>query len=119
MASRQTPDFAFDADPASGVNVYNGYNGGWFVVGGTSVASPSLAGIVNLANNRLGSYFLPPVNPAGYYTNEENNLLYAQLPARIGTVNFYDVKTGSNGCTVRANWDYCTGVGSPRGLLGK
>jgi hypothetical protein len=33
--------------------------------------------------------------------------------------NFYDVKAGSNGCAVGVQWDYCTGVGSPRGLLGK
>jgi hypothetical protein len=29
------------------------------------------------------------------------------------------VKTGSNGVSATASWDYCTGVGSPRGLLGK
>jgi len=30
-ASRATPDLAFDADPASGVYIYNQYNGGWFI----------------------------------------------------------------------------------------
>jgi kumamolisin len=121
-ASRQTPDLSFDANPASGVYVYDAYynGGGWWIVGGTSVASPSLAGIVNNANNRLGSYFLPAVNPSGYFNNEENNLLYSQLPTITAyKKNFYDVKTGSNGCTVKPSWDYCTGVGSPRGLLGK
>lgn len=120
QASRQTPDLAFDADPASGVYVYSQDNGGWFAVGGTSVSSPSLAGILNIANNRLGQAKIYPVTSGGFYTNEENNLLYSQLDARTAYVkNFYDVKTGSNGCTVTTNWDYCTGVGSPRGLLGK
>ena len=38
---RDTPDVAFDADPATGVAVYDSYNGGttnpWYQVGGTSV----------------------------------------------------------------------------------
>jgi subtilase family serine protease len=120
MASRKTPDMSFDADPASGVYVYDAYNGGWFIVGGTSVASPSLAGIVNNASNRLGSYFLPAVNPIGYFTNEEDNTLYSQLPAfHLHANNFYDVTTGSNGCFVGTSWDYCTGVGSPRTKAGK
>jgi hypothetical protein len=80
------------------------------------VASPSLAGIVNLAGNKLGQ----APQGGGFYTNEENNLLYDQLfAAKAYKANFYDVKTGSNGCSVSTKWDYCTGVGSPRGLLGK
>jgi kumamolisin len=119
-SSRRTPDLSFDSDPNSGVFVLSQYNGGWWIVGGTSVASPALAGIVNLAHNRLGSYFLPAVNPLGYFNNEENNLLYSQLPtSRDYKRNFYDVTLGSNGCTVDKSWDYCTGVGSPRGLRGK
>ena len=115
-AYRHTPDLSFNADPASGVYVYSGYNGGWFIVGGTSVSSPALAGIVNLANNRLGQ--APAAG--GFYTNEENNLLYDQLYAvKMYAGNFYDVTTGTNGCTVGTKWDYCTGVGSPRGLGGK
>ena len=27
--------------------------------------------------------------------------------------------TGSNGASATTGWDYCTGVGSPRGKLGK
>jgi kumamolisin len=119
-ASRRTPDMSFDADPDSGVYVFSKYYGGWFIVGGTSVSSPALAGIVNNARNKLGNYFLPPINPIGYFNTEENNLLYSQLPAlREYHRNFYDVTLGSNGCTVTNRWDYCTGVGSPRGLVGK
>jgi kumamolisin len=120
-STRKTPDFSFDADPNSGVDIYSLYGaGGWIVVGGTSVASPSLAGIVNSSANKLGSYFLPSVNPLGYFNNEENNLLYSQLPTQTAyNANFYDITTGSNGCFVGKSWDYCTGVGSPRGFLGK
>jgi len=120
-ASRQTPDFAFNADPASGAWVYSQYGfGGWLPIGGTSLASPALAGIVNRANNRLSTWYGYSVNNNGFFTNEENNLLYSQLPAATAYyANFYDVVSGSNGCTVAPSWDYCTGVGSPRDLIGK
>lgn len=121
-ATRTTPDLSFDADPASGAWVYSAYGlGGWSPVGGTSLASPSLAGIVNRAGNKLGSVFLTPATSgADWFTTAENNLLYAQLAtAKAYKANFYDVKTGSNGVSAVASWDYCTGVGSPRGLLGK
>jgi kumamolisin len=114
QSARRTPDIAADADPASGVYVY--YNGGWYIVGGTSVAAPVMAGIVNNSNNRLG------VAPSGggYYTNAENNLLYAELETynEYGKY-FYDVTTGSNGAAAGPGWDYCTGVGTPRGKHGK
>jgi kumamolisin len=122
QSNRATPDMSFDADPASGVYIFNKYNyGGWGVVGGTSVASPALASIVNRAGNRLGSVFLTPATSGSdYFANAENTLLYSQLAtAKAYKSNFYDVKTGSNGSSAVASWDYCTGVGSPRGLLGK
>jgi len=47
---RGTPDVAADADPNTGVWVYNvPYCNGWCIVGGTSVAAPVWAGIVNAA----------------------------------------------------------------------
>ena len=123
-SSRQTPDFAFNADPNSGVVVLDcAYANGtcyYYAVGGTSVASPSLAGIVNNAANKLGMGHINPATASGNYNSEENNLLYSQLGgAAAYKANFYDVKTGSNGCKVGGGWDYCTGVGSPRGLGGK
>ncbi len=121
-ANRLTPDFALNSDPDSGVALYSQYAfGGWSCCwGGTSEASPSLAAIVNRANNQLSSCWFNPFNGWCFYTNAENNLLYSQLPtATAYNVNFYDITTGSNGCTVAARWDYCTGVGSPRGILGK
>jgi kumamolisin len=130
QSSRQTPDLAFNADPASGVIVDSLYYGEYFgycatqpclwIVGGTSVSSPSLAGIVNRAGNQLSGWYGYDVDFYGYFTNEEDTLLYSQLPAATAYyTNFYDITTGSNGCTVSPSWDYCTGVGSPRDLLGK
>ena len=120
-AARQTPDIAADADPASGAWVYNQYScGGWCVIGGTSLAAPPNAGIVNRANNRLSTWFGFAVDSQGFFYAGENTLLYSQLESATAYYkNFYDVTGGSNGCTVSASWDYCTGVGTPRDLLGK
>jgi len=119
QTARQTPDLSFNSDPASGVYVYDTYGySGWLVVGGTSVASPSLAGIVNNAYNRQGQ--APVVG--GYFTNQENNLLYAQEFNHVNySQDFYDVTTGSNGTGHNAGpyYDQCTGVGTPRGKFGK
>lgn len=126
QANRGTPDMSFNADPNSGVWVDSEYGFGctaqpcWSPVGGTSVSSPSLASIVNRAGNKLSSFYEFPVDSYGYFTTQQNNMIYSQLGSTLAyKTNFYDVKTGSNGCTVKASWDYCTGVGSPRGLLGK
>jgi subtilase family serine protease len=118
---RSTPDLSFDSDPASGVYVRDtdaSGGGGWYIVGGTSVASPALAGLVNAAGNRLGQ--AGPGGAYGFYTPGEDNLIYSQLgSAKAYAVNFYDVTTGSNGHSAVTGYDQCTGVGSPRGHLGK
>lgn len=120
QTARQTPDMSFDADPASGVWVYDSYGSqaGWLIVGGTSLSSPALAGIVNSAGNRRGE--APEIG--GAFTNEENNLIYSQEFSHANyAVNFYDVKTGSNGSghNAKSYYDQCTGVGTPRGKAGK
>ncbi|MGO9915792.1 MAG: hypothetical protein ACLQIB_13945 [Isosphaeraceae bacterium] len=51
---RSTPDVAFDADPNTGVAVYEtppgSSNGSWQVVGGTSLGAPSWAGIIAIVD---------------------------------------------------------------------
>jgi hypothetical protein len=83
QSNRRTPDLSFDADPASGAWVYSGFGmGGWGVVGGTSLSSPALAGIVNRLGNKLGSVFLTPATSGGdWFSTWENNMLYSQLAA--------------------------------------
>jgi kumamolisin len=119
---RATPDMSFNADPASGAWVYSAFGlGGWSPVGGTSLSSPALASIVNRMGNKLGSVFLTPsTSSSDYFSTWEHNYIYSQLATtKAYKANFYDVKTGSNGHKAVANWDMCTGVGSPRGGLGK
>ena len=53
-AHRSTPDVAFDADPYSGVEVYEtppgGSVGSWLTVGGTSLGTPAWAAIIAIVD---------------------------------------------------------------------
>lgn len=107
-SKRGSPDFSFDSNPNTGVSVYDSTPcqglSGWLVFGGTSVAAPSLAGIVNLSNH--------------FYTSSSNelNTIYSNL----GTANFRDITSGSAGSfSAKAGWDFVTGVGSNQGTTGK
>src|SRR5260370_22870204 len=90
---RQTPDISFNADPASGVYMYDTYGyGGWLTVGGTSVSSPALAGIINSAGNKLGQGV-----QSGYLQSQQNNLISAQLYTKAAyKPQSYDLHTGSH-----------------------
>jgi hypothetical protein len=105
-AKRIDNDVAADADPGTGVAVYdtsNG-NGGWNEVGGTSASSPMLAAMFALAGN-------PGSTPA--------NDIYTHAG------NFFDVTTAGNGtctpaylCTAETGYDGPTGIGTPNGIAG-
>jgi subtilase family serine protease len=109
---RGTPDFSFDADPSTGVSIFDSSNpcqgfSGWVTVGGTSVASPSLAGIVNLAASFNAS------------SQSELNLIYSTYNSTSYSSDFRDITSGSNGFPALLKWDFATGVGSDIGLKGK
>lgn len=91
---RATPDVSLDADPASGVSVYDStrYQGqkGWYTVGGTSASAPMWAGRSAAAT--------PTVVDAAYV---------------YGTsITFRDITVGNNGADCLAGFDLCTGRGS-------
>ena len=111
---RQTPDVSFDADPATGVAVYDsyGYSVGlpnmsspWVQVGGTSLAAPCWAGLVAIADQLRAAQGLGTLN------GREQTLqaLYA-LPA----ADFHDITSGSNdGFSAGPGYDEVTGRGTP------
>jgi kumamolisin len=105
---RGVPDLSFDSNPVTGVWVYDSDAGGWNIVGGTSVASPSLAGIINLA----GSFYTS--------SNAELTAIYGKLGV---ATDFTDITAGYcgpyAGYTAGTGWDFCTGVGSNKGMIGK
>jgi kumamolisin len=112
--ARGVPDYSFDADPQTGVSVYDSTSckglSGWLVFGGTSVSSPSLAGIVNSAGSNTSS-------------TAELTLLYQAVTNNGLTINgatFRDILTGTAGSfTATTGWDFVTGIGSTRTLSGK
>jgi subtilase family serine protease len=124
-AKRTVADVSADADPNTGLGVYDTYNGcgsnflcdlliqlglvsgldGWAQVGGTSLSSPLIASVYALAGNTgslgFGSY--PYSHTAG----------------------LFDVTSGSNGscsppylCTAQTGYDGPTGLGTPNGTGG-
>jgi kumamolisin len=108
-AGRGTPDLSFDANPNTGVWVYDSnavLGTGWYVVGGTSVSSPSLAGIVNSAHSFHSS------------STAENWTLYTDKDR-----DFHDVTYGNCGLNMSdfaaPGYDLCTGLGAVKGLQGK
>lgn len=102
-ARRTVADVSAIADPSTGVAVYGpvtSRRSGWMVFGGTSVASPLVAGVygANGGSANFGS------DPYGHLTS------------------LFDVTSGSNGscggtylCTGAAGYDGPSGLGTPNG----
>src|SRR5438874_7818774 len=95
-------DAAADANPSTGVWVW--YNGGWYIFGGTSVASPIVASVYALAGSSRGTSNSPAAYPYG------------------NTGALFDIGSGSNGncggtylCTAGSGYDGPTGLGTPNG----
>jgi len=106
---RGTPDFSADADPDSGVSVYDSFSCqgyvGWQVFGGTSVSAPLLAGIINTAGNFRSS------------TADELTPLYNSLsdPKYYRSI-FRDIKRLKDGqFKAVQGYDLATGLGAPQG----
>ncbi len=106
---RAIADLSADADPNTGAAVYDttAYLGskGWFQVGGTSLASPLIAGIYALA---------------GGVSDNANS---GQVPyENFSNSSTHDVTNGSNGncntimCKAGLGYDGPTGLGSPEGI---
>jgi hypothetical protein len=105
---RTVADVSADADPDTGVAVYDSTpsrgQSGWMVFGGTSAAAPLIAGTYALAGQPSARSY--PVSAA--YANPSG---------------LFDVTSGSNGtcgvsyfCTARTGYDGPTGLGSPNGI---
>jgi uncharacterized repeat protein (TIGR01451 family) len=115
--SRESPDVSLDADPDSGVYVYDSYgSGGWTDVGGTSVATPCWAGLMAIVNQARVAVGSPTLNPYGNPT-QALTLLYGLAGSSKDynpSGDFNDITSGSNGeYTAAAGYDMVTGIGSP------
>ncbi len=103
---RVGPDVSYDADPNTGVAVYDSYgSGGWVQVGGTSAAAPQWAALTAIVDQGLA---LQGKGSLDGYTQ--------LLPALYGlsSNDFHDVTSGSNGgFTAGQGFDLVTGRGTP------
>lgn len=102
--TRSVPDVSYDANPSSGVAVYDSYaysgQRGWFQVGGTSAGAPQWAAIQALGNSVT------------------SNKLYADAKLSTSSTLLRDITSGTNGrcgaiCTSGVGYDTVTGLGSP------
>jgi hypothetical protein len=107
---RQSPDVAFDAQPSTGVPVFDTlgltFNGnlftGWFKVGGTSFGAPAWSALLAIANQGRTKVGLGPLG------NPEADVY--QLPS----ADFNDITTGGNFANpAHAGYDLVTGLGTP------
>lgn len=108
MGHRGIPDISYDADPATGVAVYDsvGESGqrGWMQFGGTSMGAPQIAAMIAIVNASRSTLGKPALHfPAALYSF---------------SAGFHDITVGNNGtcgmlCSASGGYDFETGLGSP------
>jgi kumamolisin len=106
---RGVPDISSDANPNTGVWVLDTFpvpGPGWYIVGGTSVSTPTLAGILNASGQFAASSAaeLFDIYDFGSF-GSFNDITY-------GACGYY------SGTFSAPGWDLCTGFGSPHNLGG-
>jgi uncharacterized protein YjdB len=95
VSGRATPDICAVADPNTGVLFT--INGQYYVIGGTSVSAPIIAGFLASINCRTFA----------------NPKLYSEAVASC----YHDITSGSNGgYNAETGYDNCSGLGSINGL---
>jgi subtilisin-like proprotein convertase family protein len=105
--SRTNPDVALDADPSSGVAVYDSWDyptSAWGQYGGTSLATPMWAGLMAIVDQGRSLQGLSAMDGK----TQTLPTLY-QLPA----ADFHDITTGNNGYAAGPGYDLVTGLGTP------
>jgi autotransporter-associated beta strand protein len=120
LTKRTTPDVAFDADPGSGVVVYDSYNGGGgdgssiniAGIGGTSVSAPCWAGLIAIADQIRASQPIPEAPLTG--ATQTLPILYSIYSSPSYHQDFHDITSGGNGTfSATAGYDEVTGIGTP------
>ena len=109
---RCVPDISSDANPGTGVPVYDtfAYNG-WVQVGGTSVATPDWGSFFTLVNSERVA------NGGTTLSTADADLYNLYYNATDYAADFHDITTGTNGscgldCTAATGYDLVTGIGT-------
>jgi subtilisin-like proprotein convertase family protein len=104
---RTNPDVALDADPNTGVAVYDSWDyadSPWVQYGGTSLATPMWAGLMAVVDQGRAILGLSSMDGR----TQTLPALY-QLPAS----DFHDITSGNNGYAAVKGYDLVTGRGTP------
>jgi subtilase family serine protease len=106
-ADRGIPDVSFDADPNTGVAIYDSTpdqgTAGWFVVGGTSLGAPAWSALIALVDQARASSL-----------TDGHEALYQLATGATYAQDFRDITSGSNGSySAGPGYDFVTGLGSP------
>jgi subtilase family serine protease len=112
---RIVPDVSGVANSSTGVVVI--YKNRPSIVGGTSVSTPIVAGILSISSSKRSELKKAPFTTINNVSNNLQNILYPLYnnPASYG-LNFYDVKLGYDGAFVATSGhDLATGLGVMNG----
>jgi len=113
---RDLPDVSYDADPNTGVAVYDSvpYAGqsGWWVVGGTSLGAPSWSAILADADQLRAGAGKAPLTASGDAVQRD---VYSMPASALAAVTSGpDNGICPVGCAPITGYDTITGLGSPR-----
>ena len=123
QGSRALPDISADANPNNGVWEYDSFPyfgisnpSNWWIVGGTSVSVQVVAGIINASSAHSGQF--------ASSTQAELTRMYSESASHSAyAADFWDITYGAcnyyTGSFSGPGYDLCTGLGSPKGLMGK
>ena len=105
---RAVPDISMDADPNSGVLVRVSLQGGYYVVGGTSLACPMMGAVVGIANGLRANAFKLPLS----------NTLQHLYDNGLSATYLRDITSGKAGLwpfvwNSTVGFDFVTGLGAP------
>lgn len=111
VRDRAAPDVSAIADPATPFAVYIGgdYAGHFYGVGGTSLATPILAGLIADMDAARVSFGKAKLTYSSF-----NNGVYSAASHNYPYF-FYDVTVGNNGYAAGTQYDLVTGLGVPVG----
>jgi subtilase family serine protease len=110
--NRATPDVSFDADPNTGVAIYDSYDSPtdpWLQIGGTSLAAPCWAGLFAIVDQMRAGIGLASLDGP----SQTLPMLYSIYNSTRYASDFHDITTGNNGDAAGPGYDLVTGIGSP------
>ena len=120
---RGLPDVSWNSAVDGGVLVFTSFPGvrvGWHIVGGTSAASPQLAGLIALTNqlaDQNGKQHVGYLNPLLYQLSASDfNDIVPQTfgPGAVTLADNSLFGSGIAGMAVTTGYDLATGFGSPK-----